>query len=180
MVTEDFGKFVASQQDAGAEDNSDWAEVRAQWLKDLDSLYSMIAGFLQEYIDLGSIHCDFSEIELTEPNLGTYSAKRMDIRIGRLHVSLAPVGRLLIGCTGGVNIEGSAGRAQILRVREKVRTAADLVKFTWILEGDVPPSLPPQEQIPWAWKILTNGSPRAFVGLDKESFFQLLMEIANA
>ncbi len=180
MVVEDFGKFVASQQETDTDAKMDWAEVRDEWLRDLDSLYGRVVEFLREYIDNGSISYDFTEIELNEPDIGKYLAKRMDIKIGRQHVSLVPIGTMLIGCKGRVDAEGSAGRGQILLVGERVRRAADLVKVTVNVKGGIRPSPSAQKPSSWAWKILTNGSPRTFVDLDKESFFELLMEIANA
>lgn len=179
METENFAEFVASQQDVDTE--TDWAGMRDEWLKDLDALHAKVAQFLEEYTAAGSISYHLHEIELTEPDIGKYLAKRMDIKIGRQHVSLVPVGTLLIGCKGRVDAMGSAGRAQILLVDERVRSAADLLRVTVNIKGSVPPS-PPARSAPssWVWKILTNAAQKQFVDLSKESFFALLMEIANA
>lgn len=45
--------------------------------------------------------------------------------------------------------------------------------------GKVPPPLPQKPATSWAWKIVTNSVHKKFVDLDKESFFALLVEIAN-
>jgi hypothetical protein len=118
----------------------------------------------------------------------------MEIRIGRQTVSLDPVGTLLIGSKGRVDAVGTAGRAPLLLVNAKVKRAADLIKVNVVrVDGisngghltPVPPAPPssPKEPISWMWKIM-NRSPSirgglSFVELDKESFFSLLMEIAN-
>jgi hypothetical protein len=179
MKTEDFADFVASQQRVDAD--VDWAGMRDEWLRELDSLHANIAHFLEEYTAAGSISYSFAEVELTEPDIGQYLAKRMDIKIGRQHVSLVPVGTLLVGCKGRVDAQGSAGRAQILLVDERARSAVDLIKVAVNVKGSAPASAaarkPPSS---WAWKILTNAAQKQFVDLDKESFFALLMEIANA
>lgn len=180
METEDFAKFVASQQETDVDTGMNWAGLRDEWLTNLDSLHQKIIEFLREYIP-GSISYSFTEIELNEPNIGKYSAKRMDIKIGRQRVSLVPVGTLLIGCKGRVDVEGSAGRGQILLVDARARSAADLIKVTVSIKGSVPPSpAPPKGPISWAWKIVTNTAQKRFVDLNKDSFFALLMEIANA
>ncbi|MGO9095343.1 MAG: hypothetical protein ACLQGV_08975 [Bryobacteraceae bacterium] len=177
METKDFERFVETQQgDAGI----DWAEVRDEWLRALDSLHGKILDFLQEYIKARKISYGFTEIELNEPDVGRYLAKRMDIKIGRQSVSLVPLGTMLIGCKGRVDAQGPAGRAQILLVNEKVKRAADLIKVTVGVAGKVPPSPPEQEPTSWTWKILTTTVERRFVDLDKDSFFALLMEVANA
>jgi hypothetical protein len=183
MVTEDFAKFVADQQEQDADSTVDWAQVRDEWLGHLDSLYEKIVDFLREYSDKGTITLDFTEIELTESDIGSYRARKMDIRIGKQRVSLVPVGTLLVGCRGRVDVLGSAGRAQLLLVNEKVKRAADLIKVTATVhtKGHVPAaSRPPEEPVSWAWKILTNTAQRALLDLDKESFLALLMEIASA
>ncbi len=180
MVTKDFGEFVASQQVPDGDVGIDWAAVRDEWLKNLDSLHAKIEDFLAEYIVNGSISYSFSEIKLTEESLGDYPAKRMDIKIGRQRVSLVPVGTMLIGSKGRVDVEGSAGKALILLLDEKARTAADLITVRVTVGKVSPRPISPKMPISWAWKIVTNGPQRRFVDLEKESFLTLLMEIANA
>ena len=180
VETEDFTKFVESQQKTEVETEIFWAEQRDEWLKDLDSLYARIADFLQEYIEGGSISYAFTEIEVTEPEIGEYSAKGMDIKIGRQHVSLVPIGTVLVASKGRVDVVGSAGRAQILLVDERVRSAADLIRVTVSMKDTAPAPPARIPSISWTWKILTNALQKRFVDLDKESFFALLMEIANA
>lgn len=181
MEAKSFATFVASQQDTAVETEVDRAGIRDEWLKNLDSLHTKIAHFLEEYTAAGSISYHFHEIELNEPDIGQYSAKRMDIKIGRQNVSLVPVGTLLVGCKGRVDALGSAGRAQILLVDARAKSAADLIKVTVNIKGSAPaPSAARKPANSWAWKILTNAVQKQFVDLDKESFFALLMEIANA
>lgn len=183
MRTEEFSKFVADQQQAEGESEVDWAEVRNEWLRNLDSLHRRVIEYLQEYIENKSISYGFTKIRLSEENIGEYTAKKMDIKIGRQRVLLEPVGTLLIGCKGRVDAIGSVGRAQILLVDERARTAADLIKVTVTVgkKGSIPrPPSVQKERISWAWKIVTNTAPRKFVDLDRESFLALLMEIANA
>jgi len=180
METKEFERFVASQQETNVDAKIDRVQMRDEWLSELASLYRKIAGFLQDYVSAGSISYGYTKIEVTEPELGTYTAKRMDISIGRQHISLVPVGTFLVGCKGRVDAEGSAGRAQLLLVNERAKSAADLIKVTVNIKGTAPPSPRERQPISWAWKILTTTVPKRFVDLDKESFFALLMEIANA
>jgi hypothetical protein len=116
-----------------------------------------------------STNPDFAEIELTEPGIGAYLARRMDIKIGRQHVALIPVGTLLVGCKGRVDLEGSGGRAQILLVDERARSAADRIKVT-VSAATVLPATPANGPRSWAWKILTNSPQRRFEELDRKPF----------
>ena len=183
MVAHDFAKFVESQQSAAAETKVDWAAVRDEWLAYLDSLHRQVIGFLGEYVNAGSLSYSFSEVQLTEEDIGTYSAKRMDIKIGRQYVRLEPVGRMFIGCRGRVDVVGAAGRAQFILVGDKAKTAADLFKVTVTVgTGKIipAPTPPPVQSASWAWKIVTHTGQRRLLDLEQESFFALLMEIANA
>ncbi len=179
-----FAEFVARQQPTPEEAAIDWAAERDEYLRKLDLLYRQVDGFLEEYIADGSITRRVSQVSLTEEDIGTYSAPRMEIRIGRQTVSLDPVGTLLIGSKGRVEAVGPSGRAPILLVNAKLKHAADMIKVTAGAGGTHPQPHPPSaEPISWTWKIIArNPSLKGgfgFVDLDKESFLSLLMEIAN-
>lgn len=185
MQVQDFAKFVASQQsstqDVDEEAQIESAEIRKQWLEDLDELYRKVADFLQEYVAVESIRYSFTEITLTEEYLGSYQVRRMDIDIGRQHVSLEPIATLLIGSRGRVDVVGSAGlRAQLTRVHKNTKSWADLVHVTIGKEGALPPPPPATQPISWAWKIVRRDVHVSFVELNKESFFSLLMEVSGA
>lgn len=181
MEAQDFAQFVANQQ-GSAQDSGDapgdWAEIRDLWLKDLDGLYSQVIEFLEEFVAAGSIHYGFTDVTLTEENIGIYVARRMNIKIGRRQeVFLDPVGTLLVGCRGRVDVVGSAGRAQLVLVDENAKSAADLIT---VKIGVLPSPPAAQRPISWTWKIVSRDIRRSFVKLDKDSFFELLMEIAGA
>ena len=146
-------------------------------------LHARIADFLRDYVSDGTISYSFVKVTLTEEYIGSYSANRMDIKIGRQRVSLEPVGTLFIGCKGRVDAVGSAGRAQILLINERAKSAADLIQVTVSVgsKGRAPVPPPPRaDDISWAWKIVTNTARRQFVDLGKEAFYALLMEVSNA
>src|ERR1700761_1406981 len=116
MQAQNFAKFVESQQESTEEVRVDWAAaMRNQFLGRLESLYSQVLEFLKDFIANGSIQYSFTDVELNEENIGTYPARRMDIRIGRQYIYLEPVGTLLIGFAGRVDAVGpGARRAQLV------------------------------------------------------------------
>jgi hypothetical protein len=180
MQAQDFAAFVASQQETDNERQENWGGIRDEWLRHLAELYNRIAEFLQEFVQAGSISYSFSEIALTEENIGTYQAKRMEIKIGRQHILLEPVATLLIASAGRVDVVGSAGRAQLMLVSQRAKSWADVVKVTVRgAEAVLPPAAASEEETAWAWKIVSRTVRGTFVELDKESFFTLLMEISG-
>jgi hypothetical protein len=183
MKAQNFAAFVESQQNANGDSETSGLDLRKEWLKSLDSLYKHVIEFLQEFITKGAIRYKFTKITLNEEGLGIYSARRMDVKIGRQSVILEPIGTMFIGCKGRVDVVGSTGlRVQILLVSEKVKSARDLIPKVTVNRSAGSALAPPRpEKIRWVWKILAHDLRGArFTDLDKESFFEVLMEVSNA
>src|SRR5271157_3693933 len=112
-----FKDFVQRQQQPRSGDEAiDWSKERDEWLGYLQQLYERIAEYLDEYIKGGTIKLRDSMIELNEENIGAYKAKRLVIAIGAQEIVLTPVGTLLIGSKGRVDVEGSAGNSRLVLV----------------------------------------------------------------
>jgi len=181
LKDKDFDDFVKRQQALSQAPPVDWDKERVEWLGYLDTLYTNIGVFLKEYVDNGSIKLDFKEVRLNEENIGAYNARKMLIQIGRQEVALTPIGRSIIGAKGRVDVEGSAGRARLLLVDKDATSAISSVKVT-IIDPKRPPK--PEQKAPkhieWTWKIVTSPPAVAFLELNKDSFFRVLMEVSNA
>lgn len=182
MQAQDFAKFVENQQESTEEARVDWASMRDEWLSRLEFLYSQVGEFLKDFIAAGSIQCSFTDVELNEENIGTYSARRMNIRIGRQYIYLEPVGTLLIASAGRVDAVGPGGRrAQLVLVDKRASSAAGLIKVTVDVTPDTrAPSSPIAEPPHWVWKIVSRDARRTFVELNRDSLYELLMELAGA
>jgi len=181
MSTTDFDKFVARQQQAAAEvADTDWDKERDEWLDHLNTLHTKIRSFLRKYVDSGQVKVETVQVILNEENIGLYEAPQMVLRIGGQHVVLKPVGTLFVGAKGRVDVEGPAGRAAILLVNKRAQSPASLVHVAVGTGGALPPApaMSP-EKIEWEWKIVTRPPERRFIEITQESFFQLVMEVAN-
>jgi hypothetical protein len=112
MDSKDFDDFVKRQQGessvAAVEIN--WKKERDEWLTHLDRLYSKIEFFMAKYVSSGQIRYEYLPIELNEENIGSYAAKQMVLRIGRQEVDIVPIGTLLVGSKGRVDVSGPAGK----------------------------------------------------------------------
>ncbi len=111
------------------------------------------------------------------------SQPRISLRTQTLTGMKLPIATLLIGSAGRNDAVGSAGRAQLLLVKQSGRSPSDLLKVTVSKSAKavIPsPARAETEPISWAWKIVRRDIQTSFVELDKESFFSLLMEIAGA
>jgi hypothetical protein len=175
-----FDAFVRSQQPAPQDTAPiDWAKERDEWLQYLDELYRTTESFLKKYIESGEIKCEYREIQLNEEDIGSYTARQMIIRIGRQEVVLKPVGTLLIGSKGRVDVVGPAGRTRFLLVDSE--SSGPNIRISVYIPGRPPPLVPepPKREIKWAWKIATSPPTVRYIDLTKESLFQALLEVVN-
>jgi len=176
----DFGAFVKRQQSASAEaERADWAKERDDWLGRLKELYDQTESFLAEYIKTGEIKLSYRDIELNEENIGSYRARQMILKIGRQEITMTPVGTLLIGAKGRVDVVGPAGRTRFVLVNSEASGPTMKVIVSIGGKPEAPAAQAPSNEIKWAWKISTSPPTIQYIELTQESLHQVLMEIAN-
>jgi hypothetical protein len=175
-----FKDFVQRQQQPRSGDEAiDWSKERDEWLDSLQQLYKSIEEYLCEYIKAGAIKLRDSMIELNEENIGVYKAKRLVIAIGAQEIVFTPVGTLLIGSKGRVDIEGSAGNSRLVLINKNTTHPTQMVRATVRI---IPPEggpTPSPKEIEWAWKIVSRPPAMRFTELNKETLFEMLMEVSN-
>lgn len=181
-----FKDFVERQQRVADVDNAiDWIKEREDWLLYLQELYDNIAKYLDEYVKSGGIRLINSKIELNEENIGVYSANRLAIVIGGQEIILTPVGTLLIGSKGRVDVEGSAGNSRLVLIDKDITDPRQMFRVTVTTKppGGSPllPLDPPHssKKIEWAWKIVSRPPAMQFIELNKETFFEMLLELSK-
>ena len=182
ITTKEFEQFVKRQKSSAvAEPPMDWDKERRDWIAHLNSLYEKVESFLRKYKNEGSIGIEYRETELFEENLGTYTVRRMIIQIGRQAISLTPVGTLLIGSKGRVDVEGPYGKAALVLVDKDAVSPRPRVRVRIIdTKEKVQPEVEKETKIEWVWKIATWPPAIQYIDLNTESFFQLIMEVSNA
>lgn len=179
--TLDFDAFVKQQQPgANEEEQVFWRNEKDEWLHHLHDLYKHVESFLQEYTDRGEIRISYRDIELNEENIGTYKAPEMIMKIGRQEVTMAPIGTLLVGTKGRVDVIGSAGVGRLALVERSATEPRIEVRYSI---GSAPESslqTAAPKHTDWTWKLVTRPPKVQFIELTRDLFFRMLMEIANA
>jgi len=180
-----FKDFVERQQRVASVNSVDWIKEREEWLTRLQQLYDRITEYLGEYIQGGTIKLRESTINLNEDKIGAYTAKRLTIIIGSREILLTPVGTLLIGSKGRVDVEGSAGNTRLVLINKNITHPSQMIRVTVTVippGGGLTPSPEPQPSpgnIEWVWKIASRPPAMQFIELNKETFFEMLMEVSN-
>jgi hypothetical protein len=183
MQSQDFTDFVVSQQADPPESPSAAKarsnKLREEWLQSLDDLYRRILTYLDEFLKQELISYSYKPITLHETRLGRYKAKRMEIAIGKQLVTVEPIGTMLIGSRGRVDVRGAAGQRQLLYVKKDASSAMDLITVSATIGKAAPSSPKKKEPVSYAWKIVSRDRQATFVDLGKDSFYGLLMEVAG-
>lgn len=184
MSKTDFDAFVTRQQTEQEKEAAfDPKQQLKEWLGHLDALYKQIESYLQPYITKNTAQIVCRGIPLNEEFIGAYTAPEMILKIGRSTVTFTPIGTILIGTKGRVDVQGPAGTARLSLVNKQVSTARQLVQVTIRRPGDPPPAPPSPEaikQIEWAWKISTPPPEMKFIELTQETFYEMILAVANA
>jgi hypothetical protein len=184
MADDDFSRFVKRQQGQAAEPvNIDWDALKNEWIDSLRALYKQVEKFLSEYIESGDIRAEYDNVILEEDNMGRYDAPRMHLWIGPTHIDLSPIGTLLIGTRGRVDMHGPRGLVRLIladrhsdRIHVHVQAAVHDPAKPMPLSRRPKPTRTPE----WVWKIVARTPPVRFLELNEESFTQAIMEIADA
>lgn len=184
MSIQQFERFV--RQSIAAKDSVavDWSARRQEWLGFLDHLYQLVEEYLAPYTEADEVKITYSDVQLTEEMIGTYPARAATLFIGEHQVRLQPVGTNLIAARGRVDMIGAYGTVKLMLVPQAA-TAPEIQVM--VSPPGVGASRGPGEDwranaasLSWAWKIATAPPRIRYLPLERESFLDALMEVANA
>jgi hypothetical protein len=121
MALRDTLAQLRQREEQNAQWERDKPKVIIDWQESVASLLEEIREYLGEYEADGSMSFTKSEVHLSEERLGKYRIDAMQISAPPAIIVVAPVGRLIVGATGRVDIyrqgrTGEADRIKILRI----------------------------------------------------------------
>ena len=182
MAAHNFDDFV-KQRTARARQSSeavDWEETLAAWLRELSALYSAMEGYLKSYTDSGQIKIGRRPVQLSEDYLGTYDAEALVLSIGDDEVIAQPIGTLLIGSRGRVDLSGprktlrivlldKGGPAMKITISGTDGPIETSTRSLWRGEIDQP-----------GWYFVTQPPAATATALDEDSFRDAIMDVSGA
>lgn len=182
MSKEDFDAFVKRQQAEDEKAGFDPQQQLREWLGYLNALYEQVEGYLKTYVESGTAKTERRDVQLNEEFVGDYVAQKLFLTIGRSIVTFTPIGTMLIGAKGRVDVQGALGTARLILINKQVTSANQLIRVTVTRAGDQPPTPPAEQsinQIEWAWKISTPPPEMKFTELTQDTFFNMILSVAN-
>ena len=136
---------------------------------------------MSKYIQSGRATIYFKDIEINEEFSGPYTAKEMAISFGNSTVSFKPIGTMLIGAKGRVDIRGPHGTARLVLVDKNVSSSRQLIKVRISVGGETLNPEPEHSTPPeWTWKLVSPPPEVQFTDLTEDTFFDMLLSVADA
>ena len=179
-MTNTFDEFVNKQNQLARDvkQSVDWDKEREEWFEYLEQFENLVVRFLQEHIEQNKVRLEHRKKSITEENIGVYEVRIITILIGNVKVDLEPIGTLLIGAKGRVDMKGPKGAVKIVLVAKEAKGANIRVRV--LNDGEKEKQeKKAKEAIEWAWKISTPPPSIRYIELQKESFLTAIMEVVN-
>ena len=177
MAEQDFSDFV-KRKTAQVQDEVDWAKRRADWLRELDGLYSSMERHLRPYTEAHEIEIDRTPIQLMEDHLGTYDADKLTFRIGRDRIVAKPIGTLLIGARGRVDLSGPRKTLKIVLLDKGGPVLTTKVEHGSVTE-ESSRSMVRGNVEEAGWYIETTPPNSVVVAFGEDSFRDAIMEVSG-
>ncbi|WP_202369639.1 hypothetical protein [Pseudomonas sp. MWU318] len=178
-----FSEFVSKHSDVVESAKFDPEKEIDEWINYLDQLYRTIEGFVSPYGDEGAVQLVFAPISIMEESLGTYVVNSARLLVGNAKFIFNPIGTMLIGSKGRVDLIGPTGRAMLALVRGNGPRISVKVTIDDGSKQVVTDSKSREEALeklePWEWKIVSNRPPYKYTELNADKFLNLLMSLAQ-
>lgn len=145
---------------AGAQ-QINWQARQVKWLDALAKLYDRIQRELV-FAGVSPDHIHETRHTLTEESLGTYEAPGLKVQIGTGQVTFTPVGSVIIGGYGRVDVYGPRGEVKII--------AVDADPF------HDPDNKTQPHQGEWTWQAYPDKARNGFA-LDQEGLAKVLEQV---
>ena len=169
MSKKDLENFL-NQNIENTQANVDWLYQRNEWLCYIEQFYDMVIKWLFRYIERGKIQVIRQNITLTEDNIGSYCTEKLILKLANKEVSLTPIGTVLIGSKGRIDMSSSAGEVKFVLVEKDSKSPLTL---------NMDASEKSANSVSLQWKISTSPPSIKFLELNEESFSDALLEVLN-
>jgi len=164
----------------------DWNSQRDNWKSHVESLYSDIAKWTTDFTTAELLRIEREPISITEEEIGTYSIDKLIVMVAGRTVVFEPVGTLLIGAWGRINVHCAGKKESLLLlppstmgVSEMINVQISLPDETGSVKGSIFTGSATTQADGYpalCWKILQEAS-MSFIDLTEEAFFDLLASL---
>jgi hypothetical protein len=178
MSKKDFEDMLNRHGEVKKQDEIDWNAQKDEWISFIKQFYSSVEGWLAPYVEQQKLAFDYKKTTLSEEHIGTYDVDTMNINFAGQQIKIEPVGTLLIGTKGRIDMEGARGRVQFILADKDSKGIKVSVSIS--LDGKPKEEQQKPKEPNWTWKIVLRNSRKiSYEDFTEENFFNGLMEIIN-
>ena len=180
MSKKEFEEYIQTQS---LEISLDKDKELTEWRKYLADLYGLIKGWMSDFVSKKLVKLIKKQIKIYEEFSGEYNIDALELSFNGKTIFFEPIGTMLIGAKGRVDIKGKNGKVTLVlvdknsdgpNVKVNIFTSEKERKEHEKKEKDKK-----QEKIIWEWKILLNNDQTRYMNLDENNFFDILMGLTN-
>lgn len=175
MANRDFADFVSEKNQEAKEPKFDRQERLRSWLDQIKILYDQVKDFLSPFIEKGDVRLEERTLSMNEELLGQYDAPRLLITIGAVTVELCPVGALIFGAHGRVDLRGPRDNRKIVLVpKNSQRVAIRIFSEEEARREDENQRTAPE--LTWKFSL---GPRQDYIELNRDSFTSAIMDVSR-
>lgn len=179
MSHKKFDEFIEEQSQKAQMPEVDRHRRLAEFQNHLEEFYKKIGSFLKSYIEKKQIRIKYEKKKIFEDFIGEYQAKIAIIELGNNSIRLDPIGTIIIGAKGRIDMTGPNGVITFLLVSSDATISRIEVRI--YAKGEVPCREVKEAEVEHLeWKIATPPPRIQFLPLTEESFLDALMVVTNA
>ena len=177
MTRQAFDDFIQKTTVRTQNSKVDWDEQREEWLSYLKQFYDMVNGFISDYVEAHQLSCTRKRKTLNEENIGSYDVDVLSIGINNITITLTPIGTVLLGGKGRVDMVGPKGKVKFVLVPEGSTGPRIVVRTVKPHDSSDPETREPINE--WEWRIMTSPPQINYLPLDGDAFYSAMLEVIN-
>ncbi|MBF0462743.1 MAG: hypothetical protein HQL87_15295 [Magnetococcales bacterium] len=190
MADTQFAEFLKrkqSREEPGR--HIDWEGRRTIWLDRVQSLVQQIGVWLQPYQAQGLLDAQNFRHSIYEEAMGEYGryeALGMTITMGLETVSLTPVGMVILGGLGRMDMDGPLGKIKMVLSDSDQMPSFRVVRIATSMPGDAPPQNPENTGLSIKnrmasaeWYFVPPDNQRAMLLVNADTFTEKLQSLVR-
>ena len=177
MTRQAFDDFIKKTNARTQNSMVDWDEQRDEWLAHLKRFYAMVDRFIADYVANQQLSVTRSKKKINEENIGEYEVDVLSMNIASTTVTLTPIGTLLFGGKGRVDMVGPKGKVKFVLVPKGSSRPRIVIRA---VDPDKPSETSAEEVIgEWEWRIMTAPPQISYMPLNADAFYSAMLEVIN-
>lgn len=168
-----FEDFLTMKSEQAKAEGLDATQTIERFRSKVDAFYhelytNWLAGFIER------MKPERVPINITEEQLGTYSVDSLTLTVGPNRLQFAPVGTILIGTRGRIDLQSGQNTAMFILTGQQARSARNHIVSS--IDGQSPREDKMDKEV---WKLVDTEKRMKFVDITPKVMQNLIMKIAR-